>query len=75
MRDNPKCCRCHGPATKVIYAGAPGVFCQNEECACLSGMASYVGLIYFNGAFMSYTGSYWRALWHFVKGDWLQDAR
>jgi len=33
------------------------------------GLGSWMALMYFNGVLMFYTGSYWKALWHWLKGD------
>jgi len=64
-----KCPRCKKPADKIIYLGLPGTMCTKEECHCMSGMASYAALAYFNGHFFTYPGSYWVGLYHWVKVD------
>lgn len=69
----PTCPRCQREGLKVIYLGFPMKFCDNpmeggDECACLWGFWSFVPTLWFNGMFMTYEGSYWKALWHWLRG-------
>ncbi|HZL92281.1 MAG TPA: hypothetical protein VFB99_01515 [Vicinamibacterales bacterium] len=54
---------------KVIYAGLPGGTCADERCACMWGLASWAAAVWFTGWIMSYTGSYWPALWSWMFGE------
>lgn len=60
-----KCPLCSSSATKAIFAGFPVRLCESEECRCCFGFWAWVvgNLVPFNGWFMVYHGSYWRALW------------
>jgi hypothetical protein len=66
------CPNCHDDTVKVIYLGLPGRFC--EACGTLSGLAAYAPPIATETphgpmfAFMAYEGSYWRALWAWLRG-------
>lgn len=60
------CPECNAPLEKVIYAGLPGKICM--KCCMILGLASYAAMILFTGRFMVYEGSYWRALWHWLRG-------
>ena len=61
----PVCCA-SPRIVKVLNVGAPGWFCKS--CHAMGGLASWVGLIYFDGWLVCYEGSYWRALWRFLFG-------
>ena len=50
----------------VIYMGLPMRLCSGDTCNYLTGFWSFVVRIHFNGTFMQYEGSYWRALWHWL---------
>ena len=59
----------------IIYFGLPGLLCQNVGCSSLHGPAAWVPewLTQLAGgedgfAFMTYEGSYWRALWEWLTG-------
>ncbi len=52
--------------TKVIYMGLPMKLDQTTDPPTLSGFWSWVCRIHFNGVFLTYTGSYPRALWHWL---------
>jgi hypothetical protein len=43
--------------------------CTDESCATGFGFWSFIPCIYFDGAFMAYTGGYWSALWAWLKGE------
>lgn len=65
------CPLCGGESVKVIYAGLPARLCNNESCSALfSGFAEIISLLPFNGMFLVYEGSYWKALWR-----WLWEKR
>lgn len=52
---------------QVIVYGLPARICPNEGCHCLFGGAEWlISRLPFNGWFMAYEGSYWRALWHWL---------
>ena len=55
------CPLCKGPATHVIYAGIPGGICDDDECACLWGLALYAARVWYTGWFITYDGT-WRGL-------------
>lgn len=66
-----KCPRCRGKATRVLYMGMGGWFCDNDECATLFGFVGWVMQalpIPFNGWFYvdvddrGYLVSLWRWL-------------
>ena len=64
-----QCPLCSSGTYKVIYAGFPGRMCTNEECCCLTGPAAIVsGIIGWNGMLFAYEGSYFVALWHWLRG-------
>ncbi len=65
------CPRCRSAPTKVIYMGAPMKLCSDYACSTLWGFWSFVPVhvVPFNGVFLSYEQSYWRALWHWLT-DW-----
>lgn len=60
----------NGYSAKVMYAGLPARLCGDDSCNCLFGGLSWL-IIYlpFNGVFMVYKDSYWKALWKFMTGD------
>lgn len=58
--------------SKVLYMGFPMKFCHVDECKCLWGFWSFIAVWmplaphgYFT--FMGYTGSYWLALWYWLR--------
>lgn len=59
---------------KVIYYGLPMRFCfsnteRGRDCNSLYGFWSWIAsYLPFNGWFMTYQGSYFKALWHWLKG-------
>lgn len=64
------CPLCSSESSKVMYAGLPMRMCTKSDCmCCFGGMAWVMEWIHFNGVFVYYTGSYWKALWHFLRGD------
>lgn len=71
----PKCPNCRGNRSKVIYFGLPGLLCDDPTCNTLSGLASWapnIGTETPSGtqfAFMKYRGSYWPALWAWLRGE------
>ena len=69
MLRKPRCPRCDCEAHKVIYLGLPMKLCSDEPCRCLWGFWSWVPVLWFNGGFMEYEGSYWPALWHWLFGN------
>lgn len=69
------CPACQGPMSKVLYAGIPARLCAGT-CTppLLTGPGSWIiAWLPFNGFFLSYTGAYWRALWHFLTDPDLVD--
>ena len=66
-----KCPACGKKSKKVLYAGIPMYLCSDsEECSAVFGLGSFILLfIPFNGSFLTYTGSYWKALRKFIKGE------
>jgi len=67
------CPICGSDYEKVIYYGLPVKLCINGECNGLFGICTFVlyGLP-FNGFFLAYKHSYWRALyeWLFHMHKW-----
>lgn len=68
------CPRCSRPMWKVIFVGLPGRLCQNFGCSVLTGPAEFVPnwLAQLTAGpqgfgFMPYEGSYWRALWRWLR--------
>jgi len=57
-------------AKKVIYMGLPMSLCSDGNCNCLWGFWSIVPCCWFNGCFMEYDGSYWEALWVWLREDY-----
>jgi hypothetical protein len=60
--------------TAVLYAGIPGRLCQASvhEYPVIMGLLGqlFVWGLPYNGVLIEYTrGYYWRALWHFLRGD------
>lgn len=64
------CPICDDGMEKIIYCGLPGHFCF--KCSCMAWLSSYAPAIATeteNGpafAIMTYEGSYWPALWHWL---------
>lgn len=59
-----KCKACKGDnVLKCICFGLPMKLC--EDCSTGWGIRSYL-FGYSNGQLMTYEGSYWRALWHWL---------
>jgi hypothetical protein len=68
LRDG--CPLCGSSHEKVIYAGLPLKLCVKKDCNCVWGFWSRLFyLLPFNGVFMKYHGSYWRALWHWLTAE------
>lgn len=65
-----KCNNCEGKLIKVIYAGLPMKLCENESCNSVYGFWSFVPELYFNGYFVAYEGSYFKALWFWLKNEY-----
>lgn len=63
------CLQCGNQADKVLYAGFPMKLCTNHEEPLLWGFWSWIPVLWFNGVFILYTGSYWGALRKFLKGE------
>lgn len=66
------CPLCKAPPHKVIYMGLPMLFCAESDCQCLWGLWSFIP-VHFPAegdgwTFMFYEGSYWKALWRWLKG-------
>ena len=73
-----KCKACGGEnASKVLFLGFPGWLC--EDCYTCGGLASWAAWLWARLVprmsdedtgfmFMAYTGSYWRALWTWLRG-------
>lgn len=63
----PRCRQKHG--LKAIYYGVKVNLCSSNYCNCVWGLgARLTDWLPFNGVFMVYTGSYWAALWYWLKG-------
>jgi len=63
------CPNCGQPGTRAIYVGLPVWVCLFEDCHTGWGFWSWLPVVFgFNGALMSYEGSYWRALWAWLRG-------
>lgn len=60
------CPNCSEKTTKVIYFGFPMKLCT--KCYTLFGFWSWIPVIHFNGAFMTYGGSYLKALINWLFG-------
>lgn len=55
---------------KAIYFGLPVRLCNDKNCSCMFGLFSEITqYLPFNGWMMSYTGSYFIALCHWLIGD------
>jgi hypothetical protein len=66
-------CKSAVPFLKVIYMGFPMRLCATEDCGCLQGMWSlvlHIGLVPFNGYFMTYDRGYLNALWCWLTSGW-----
>ena len=65
------CADCTLPLTKVLYMGFPMYMCTSSAHSevQISGFWSWVPTIWFNGTFLVYKGSYWRALLFFSSGS------
>lgn len=62
-----KCKSCKKRMVRVIYTGLPVWLCSDDECNTVDGFWSFImDYIPFNGMFMTYKGSYWKALWHWI---------
>lgn len=62
-----KCKFCKKRMIKVIYAGFPLWLCSDEYCNAIAGPFTFIMFIFpFNGIFYGYTGSYWKALYHWL---------
>ena len=56
-------------ARKTIYYGLPHKHCPT--CTLLWGWPMILtGLLPFNGKLFYYSGSYWKALWHWLAGTY-----
>jgi len=71
------CPMCKEPgAARIIYMGFPMWFCEDgqmngEQCSCLWGFWSWIPDAFgFNGFLFRYEGSYPRALFYWLFGDW-----
>jgi hypothetical protein len=73
---NIKCPECNGESSKIIAAGLPMKLCL--ECNLLWGFWSWFyaylispieGMINGNFCFLTYEGSYLKALWEFIKNE------
>ena len=63
-----KCPICNKDSVKVIYYGMPHLLCEDDSCNCLFGFWSNITtLLPFNGIFMQYEGSYFIALFYWLK--------
>lgn len=57
---------CDNPTVTIIYLGLPGRFC--ESCTNLFGPASWVEAMLSGAEALIYEGSYWRAVWMWMRG-------
>lgn len=69
-----KCSVCGAEPQTILYMGFPMYLCESDEAAhpeapVVYGFWSWIPEVWFNGVFVLYTGSYWRALWSFIRGD------
>jgi hypothetical protein len=62
---------CNKTGMRVMQFGIPGYLCSDENCSVVWGSFTWLWLVLpFNGWFITYEkGGYWRALWHFLRGD------
>lgn len=72
------CPLCGKKGDKALYMGFPARLCRDERCAGIWGIGAYVFQLFpvSDGAFFSfifYTGSYWSALWSWLRGDFADD--
>ena len=68
----PVCGRCGTETVPIMYMGAPGRLCPNDECRALSGLALRTAGMWFNGWFVKREPGmvgYFKALW-----AWLTEA-
>lgn len=64
-----QCPACGGDTAKALYLALPLGFCLDEACGTAWGLgATVMGLLGFNGRIAVYEGSYWRALWQYLRG-------
>lgn len=64
-----KCPACGGKdVLKVIYAGLPMKLCTDKTCVAIFGFWSCILLVIpFTGVFLSYEGSYWKAIFQWLS--------
>lgn len=64
------CPSCGAPGLQVLFCGLPLYLCPDEDCSRLwGGWCWLASRLPFNGIFVVYTGSYWPALWRWLKGE------
>lgn len=72
-RRNVICPQCGSATLKVLWYGLPFILCEDETCNCCWGKFDFLfNVLPFNGLFAPYEGSYWTALYHWLKGDYGQ---
>lgn len=70
MQKDKLCPACGKKTEKVLYMGVPMRLCTDKvKCSTVFGFWAFIMFIVpFNGMFLVYEGSYFSALWHFLKG-------
>lgn len=62
-----------GEFEKALYMGFPLRLCNRDQCATASGIGSWVMVVIRpepdGWTIMTYEGSYWRALWHWLTSE------
>jgi hypothetical protein len=69
MTKAKRCPLCGAEAWKVLYLGLPMHLCSDSGCSCGWGFWSWIHHFHFDGWFVRYSGSYWVALFRFLRGD------
>lgn len=66
---NKNCPICDKTSIKVIYYGFPVRICEDGTCSCMFGFWTNITSIFpFNGWMMEYEGSYFKALYDWIRG-------
>lgn len=65
----PRCPCCGDEGQRVIYMGLPMWLCSDGTCCTGWGFWSFLPILHFTGCFMAFEGSYWRALWAWLRND------
>lgn len=71
------CPHCGDVGIKAIYMGLPVRLCVYYSCGGIWGIGAYMFEMFpisdgENFSFAVYEGSYWRALWAWIKGDFAE---